>query len=321
MSSFRIIPGVLEYVQAPDALEQLCARLKGRVLFVGGKTALSLALPRLEKALTCDFDTYTLLTYPNELEISAIVEKGKGANAVVGVGGGKAIDAAKFAAVRLGNLPYYTLPTQAATCAPTTRLYVYYQKDGSRLLRDNEWNMENPVTGCFADTQLLKTSPNRYLAAGIADNFAKLVEPYTAELIDNHQTAKWNLSTSVGASIVDTFFTHSKAALEGDEEALNAIWYANMFVAGSMMATVGGDRRGLVLAHAVYDSACDVIPGKRDAFLHGEYVGVGVLYVLRLMNIPHLPYEKVYDFFKNVLHVPVTLEEVLIDTPELRQKL
>ena len=61
----------------------------------------------------------------NIAAIKAGAQKHK-ANVIVGVGGGKSIDAAKQAAADLG-LPVVCIPTIAATCAATTASVDYLQ--------------------------------------------------------------------------------------------------------------------------------------------------------------------------------------------------
>ena len=68
----------------------------------------------------------------NDLESAAqlFIELPKATNAVVGVGGGKALDMAKYVAF-LGRLPYYAVPTSLSNdgfCSPQSSLAVRGQR-------------------------------------------------------------------------------------------------------------------------------------------------------------------------------------------------
>ena len=114
---------------------ELCRPYGTRALLIGGERAMAAGLPKLEAALV-----------GSKLEIIRAVKFGKdctaqqserwaqyakelGADMIFGMGGGKALDTAKNAAF-LADLPVFTFPTIAATCAGTTALSVIYREDG-----------------------------------------------------------------------------------------------------------------------------------------------------------------------------------------------
>ena len=305
MQSLQMIPGVLEYAQGPDALDRLLERLPGSCLFVGGARALELVRPYVRGWRgNIRFEVFD--AFPGEETVRPYLAAARAAEAIVGVGGGRAIDAAKTLAARTGA-PFFTLPTQAATCAAATRLYVHYTPEGRRWIGPNEWPMEGSIQGCYADTRLLATSPRRYLCAGIADGFAKLSEAWCCELVDHKPTLLWRTNEGLSRLLTDLYYDGAADALAGDEEALGAMWYATLGLTGAISA-LGTGRRGYVLAHALYDSFCDVYPELRAPFLHGEAVAVGVLLLLQYLNVPGMPYEKTKRLFERVLGVPTSLD-------------
>jgi glycerol dehydrogenase len=67
---------------------------------------------------------------PEEIDRVAASASENGADAIVGIGGGKTIDAAKAVAHPAG-LPLVVVPTIASTDAPTSSLSVVYDEDGA----------------------------------------------------------------------------------------------------------------------------------------------------------------------------------------------
>ncbi len=91
---------------------------------------------------------------------------------LLGVGGGRVIDVAKGAAHQTGR-PYAALPTSPATCAATAATVVVYDADGRHLMVREDGPA---VAACALDPGLLAGAPDRLLAAGIVDAWAKVHE-------------------------------------------------------------------------------------------------------------------------------------------------
>ena len=88
-----------------------------------------------------------------------------GANVVVGVGGGKALDAAK-AVAHACKAALLLVPTIASTDAPCTALAVVYKADGT--FDHYLFLPHNPDT-VLADTTIIAQAPARFFAAGVGD--------------------------------------------------------------------------------------------------------------------------------------------------------
>ena len=129
VSLTRYTVGEDAYRQLPTAAQSLGSRL----FVVGGHTALAAALPRLQAALAgselviAGVQWYGGECTHSNMQVCAGAAKQAGAQVIVGIGGGKALDTAKGAADLLG-VPVFTLPTIAATCAATTALSVVYDE-------------------------------------------------------------------------------------------------------------------------------------------------------------------------------------------------
>jgi glycerol dehydrogenase len=106
--------------------------------------------------------------------IVVIVEKAKrmAADAIIGVGGGKSIDAAKKAA-EMGNLPVICIPTIAATCAAASVLAVIYTEEG---IHKTDYYLEKNPNLVLVDTEVIANAPVEYFESGILDSLSKWYE-------------------------------------------------------------------------------------------------------------------------------------------------
>jgi len=96
-----------------------------------------------------------------------------GAEVIVGVGGGKALDTAKCVADDM-NARVVTVPTSAATCSACACMSVIYSEDGDIL--SNAFHHREPYVVLVDMDILTRHCPPRMLASGIADAAAKYPE-------------------------------------------------------------------------------------------------------------------------------------------------
>ena len=131
----EIQQGAARYVQGPGALSRMAQDLRGleSAFVVGGKTGLAAFLPafRLEGAR---IETGGPLAGKSTWEQArALAERAvrADAQAILGAGGGAAMDLAKAVAALSGRRVYLA-PTTAATCAAATTLIALYDGQGRR---------------------------------------------------------------------------------------------------------------------------------------------------------------------------------------------
>lgn len=107
--------------------------------------------------------------------------------AILGIGGGKVIDAAKYCAF-LRKLPFISVPTSASSdgfSSASASLYVYGRRKSV------------PATiayGIFADIDVIKSAPRSFLFSGIGDMVSKITALYD-----------WNFEENSGYSTVNDF--------------------------------------------------------------------------------------------------------------------
>lgn len=196
------------------------------------------------------------------------------ADLVIGVGGGKALDAAKLLAYQ-ARLPIVTIPTSAATCAAWTALSNVYSEQGAFLY-------DVPLPRCpdllILDYSLVKTASQRTLVAGIGDALAKW---YEASVSSGHSDQTLMIAAVQQARVLrDILFQKSIAAIQ---EPGGAAWRevvdASVLLAG-VIGGLGGAQCRTVAAHAVHNGLTHLL-ASHDA-LHGEKVAYGILVQLRL---------------------------------------
>ncbi|MFB8796404.1 MAG: iron-containing alcohol dehydrogenase family protein [Microcoleus sp.] len=251
------------------------ARLGKRPLIVGGKNSLVAIQPYLQnQQLQAAQATYGKDCSENSLKTlheAAIAHK---ADFILGVGGGKALDAAKLLAHQC-LLPIATIPTSAATCAAWTALSNIYSEQGA-------FQYDVTLAKCpdllILDYGLIQTAPQRTLVAGIGDAIAKW---YEASVSSGHSEQTLIVSAVQQARILrDILFQKSAIALkEPGSETWQEVVDATTLLAG-VIGGIGGAQCRTVAAHAVHNGLTHLLAS--HGTLHGEKVAYGILVQLRL---------------------------------------
>lgn len=281
-SSVLIMPAPAQVVRGQGILGQMgeaIARLGQRPLLVGGDRSLAIVFPLLSAVLqqqslllaqTADGSTCS------EASLSRLRQRVNEhhADCIIGVGGGKALDAAKLLAYQCG-LPVVTIPTSGATCAAWTALSNVYSDQGAFLY-------DIPLPQCpnllILDYDLIQTAPQHTLVAGIGDALAKW---YEASVSSGHSQRTMLVTAVQQARVLrDLLFQKAIAALHAPgSEVWQDVVDATVLVAG-MIGGVGGAQCRTVAAHAVHNGLTHLLPGHHT--LHGEKVAYGILVQLRL---------------------------------------
>jgi glycerol dehydrogenase-like iron-containing ADH family enzyme len=256
------------------------ALLGKRPLVVGGDRTLGLVRKQLQ-AIFAEYklDGFEGIYHPDCSESSlvnlkAIVEENK-IDLIIGVGGGKALDLAKLLAFQANNLPVITIPTSAATCAAWSALSNVYSNEGAFQYDVALANCPNLL---ILDYDLVKTSSQRTLVAGIGDAIAKW---YEASVSSGHSSATLIIAAVQQARVLrDILFQKSAVAIQnpGGEDWREVV-DASVLLAG-VIGGLGGANCRTVAAHAVHNGLTHIVAA--HDVLHGEKVAYGILVQLRL---------------------------------------
>lgn len=109
------------------------------------------------------------------------------AKAVVSVGGGKVIDAGKYAAF-LRNLPFISVPTSSSSDG-------FSSASASLLVHGKRTSVPAKLAhGIIVDTQVIRTAPEKFIYSGIGDMVSKITALYD-----------WIFEEAHGAGVVNDF--------------------------------------------------------------------------------------------------------------------
>lgn len=301
----RVINGI-------GALDGLGARVRAygqKALVVAGSQGFASCRDAVSASLERDGVTWQLGTLLHDCcdeDLALLADAFPDAEVIVGIGGGKVMDASKLLAHRRG-LPVLTVPTAAATCAAWTALSNVYSPEG-------QWRYGVPLpTGpaeVLVDYAVIARAPARLLASGIADTLAKWIE--SSASVDPSQADAMTLAAlQMARFLYDRLLAIGPEAIrqaqagEIGPELMQAI-DLNVQLAGTV-GGLGGARCRSVAAHAVCNGLTQV--ETRRASWHGEKVGFGIVVQLILQGRPWPEIEALLAFYREI-GLPLTLEEL-----------
>ncbi|WP_335912158.1 MULTISPECIES: glycerol dehydrogenase [Shewanella] len=244
----------------------------------------------------------------SEVEIQRLVALAEQAhaNVIVGVGGGKTLDAAKAVAFHLKH-PVVLYPTIASTDAPCTALSVIYTEAGEfeRYL----FLPQNP-DAVIADTSIIAAAPARFFAAGIGDALATYFEARACYQADGvNLVLKKPSRTGLGLAQLcyQLLSENVAAAMDAVNNKIVTPALEQTIEATIYLSGVGAEAGGLAAAHAVNNgmSAVADLHGAQ----HGEKVVFGLLTQLVLENAPQSEIDNVVRIIKTA-GLPLTLADI-----------
>lgn len=275
--------GLPRHLRAVDGRDELVAVVRdiraelgfARLMLVTGQ-AVSL---EIGQALAPDAVRFRVEESSVEVALALAADPGvAAADALLAVGGGKAIDVAKYAG-RQAGLPVVSVPTQLSTdgiCSPIS------------VLTDESGHVESlsaqlPIA-VVADIEMFASAPPRTTRAGLGDALANCTA-----LVD------WRLAASAGREQVDDFAALlAQAAFEavygsdvgplghGKPEPDFLTRLLNALVLSGLAMEIAGSSRPCSGAEHLISHAIDrLLPG---VAYHGEQVAFGALIAARLQG-------------------------------------
>ncbi|WP_405915510.1 iron-containing alcohol dehydrogenase family protein [Streptomyces sp. NBC_00728] len=317
----RLIPSPVVVDIRPGALDDLANVLSDERISHSGKLAIAVSngsgarlRDRIAPALPgADWYEVGGGTLDDAIRLADAMKSGH-YDAVVGLGGGKIIDCAKFAAARVG-LPLVAVPTNLAhdgLCSPVATL----DNDAGR----GSYGVPNPIA-VLIDLDVIREAPVRFVRAGIGDAVSNINAIADWELANRVKGEKIDgLAAAMARQAGEAVLRHPGGI--GDNDFLQVLAEA-LVLTGIAMSISGDSRPASGSCHEI-NHAFDLLFPQRAAS-HGEQCGLGAAFamymrgaheeaafmaeVLRRHGLPVLPEEigfTVDEFVQVVEFAPQT---------------
>ncbi|GAB3961421.1 iron-containing alcohol dehydrogenase family protein [Streptomyces sparsus] len=275
----RLIPSPLTVDIRAGALDDLASLLADQRISPAGKLAIAISggsgqalrdrvAPALPGATWFDCADGTI---DGAVQLADEIKRSGRYDAVVGLGGGKVIDSAKYAAARVG-LPMVAVATNLANdglCSPVSTL----DNDAGR----GSYGVPNPIA-IVIDLDVIREAPVRYVRAGIGDAMSNLSAVADWELSHRETGEPFEgLAAAMARSAGDSVLRHPGGV--GDDDFLVILAEA-LVLTGISMSIAGDSRPASGACHEICH-ALDLLYPKRSA-LHGEQCGLGAAFAMHL---------------------------------------
>lgn len=195
------------------------------------------------------------------------------AQAVIGLGGGKVIDAAKYAAF-LRKLPFISVPTSASSDG--------FSSSSASLLVDGKRTSvpARLAYGIIVDTDVIKSAPEKFIYSGIGDLVSKITALYDWVYEEEQGCAVLNdFSMMIAKKAVNSFVRTPFESIHDDlflKELIDSLAMSGIAneIAGSSAPTSGSEH---LISHALDKMS-------EHPQLHGIQVGVATYLMSRVQD-------------------------------------
>ncbi|ACL02566.1 Iron-containing alcohol dehydrogenase [Desulfatibacillum aliphaticivorans] len=311
MNSITLFPG--RYIQGKGVLHDLgaeCARLGSKAFLIASPYSLKhyarTILENAPEGLVIVQEQFNRECSDEEIQrLHELCAKNQ-CNLVVGLGGGKTLDAAKAAAHKAG-VPVIMAPTIASTDAPCSSVCVIYTPEG--VFSWVDYLPRNPDV-VLVDTSIIVKAPARFLASGMGDALATWFEAESCRIkrAPNIAGAVGSMTAYALARLCwETIRDYGVSALSACEANVVTPALERVVEANTLLSGIGFESAGLAAAHAIHNGLT-VVPGI-NRFYHGEKVAFGVLVSLFLTEKPPSLIDEIYGFCESI-GLPTTLADL-----------
>ncbi len=314
MITTTLFPG--RYVQGPDTLKMLgseVARFGSKAFAICDPfvydTLLSNFKANVDKEISVNWNKFEGECSDEEIDRLVEIAKKDEINAIIGIGGGKALDTAKAVAHAM-KVPVAIVPTLASTDAPCSALSVIYTNSGE--FKRYLVLPKNPDL-VILDSKIVANAPSRFLVAGMGDALATWFEAesckknYASNMTGNYGSMTAFALANLCFSTLLEYGLDAKIACDAKTvtPALEHIIEANTLLSG-----LGFESGGLATAHAVHNGLTVLEP--THAYFHGEKVAIGTLTSLILTDKSSEEIHRVFSFCESI-GLPTSLADIGLD--------
>lgn len=207
-------------------------------------------------------------------------------DAIIGIGGGKVLDAAKYMCF-LNNLPFISVPTSTSNDG--------FSSSGCSLIIEGKRTSVSAKMpyGIILDLEIIKNCPPKFIFSGIGDLISKITALHDWEFEEKHNKAVVNdFAAMIASKAVISFIREERTDIKNEqflEELVNSLTMngISMEIAGNSAPASGSEH---LISHAL-----DKIVETPQ--LHGTQVGIATYLMSIVQNNNH---EQIAAFLKKI---------------------
>ncbi len=226
-------------------------------------------------------------------------------NLIIGVGGGKAVDAAKMTAFQLGK-PFVSVPT-AASHDGIASPFVSIKGDKPHSI------VATAPLGVFVDIGIISKAPKKLLASGCGDLIANIIA------VKDWQLGRDKTGEYYGRYAANLALMSAKIVLESADnfakKGLDVRVIVEALISAGVASCIAGSSRPCSGAEHLFSHALDKLaPG---IGLHGEKCGIGSIMIAKLQG---QDWKKIAKALKKV-GAPTTAKDIGLKSETITEAL
>lgn len=291
-------------------VEEIIKRSNFRTpLIISGPNTYKIAASRIEKEIGANVFTVKEINLSKAKEIEKYILDNN-TDVVIGVGGGKIMDASKLSA-SWTNIPWISVPTSSSNDSLSSQSIAFLL---SREAEEKEKLKTAHAPLCIViDMAIVEKAPSRMLVAGCSD----LISNYTAVRdweLAHRLKGEYYSEYAAALSMMSAKLVIENARMVKETPEDGARLVVKGLVSSGVAMSIAGSSRPASGAEHLFSHALDLL-GSR--VLHGEQCGVGTIMMMYLHNAD---WKSVRDVLKYI-GAPTTAAELGVDATTIVEAL